>query len=361
MPPVRKISGKLRSVKDRAQFCELVDVGIELYGKSMLYLETTSHDPAFNLALEESLLRSLPANHPGYFLLWQNIPSIIVGRHQCTAEVVNPAFVAACKIPVIRRMTGGGAVYHDLGNLNFSFIVHSRGKAGLAAFLAPIMAALAGLGVNASLSGRNDLEVNGKKISGSAQMFFDNKLLHHGTLLVNLDLERMADALRVDEAKFKSKGVASIRARVANLGELIGEKADMAQLKEALASSCASGREVLSPQMLAAAGELAERKYSTWDWNYGQSPPFNLEKRRRFPWGDVAIRLDVKKGRIRNCALNGDFFSSAPIADLEKLFANLPFEPGAVKSALANVCWPDYFSGCDAERMRAFLTDGIFG
>lgn len=331
-----------------------------LHGKSMLCLEISSHDPAFNLALEECLLRSMPANHPGFFLLWQNSPSIIVGRHQCTAEAVNPAFVAENKIPVIRRISGGGAVYHDLGNLNFSFIVPSRGKAGFAAFLAPIQEALATMGIKATLSGRNDLEVNGKKISGSAQMIFDNRLLHHGTLLVNLDLERMAAALRVDEAKFKSRGVASIRSRVANICELLGGKADMAQLKEALANSCASGREELSPQTLEAARELAGQKYSAWNWNYGQSPPFNLEKRRRFPWGDVSIRLDVKKGRIRNCALNGDFFSFAPVADLEKRFANLPFEPQAVKDALANFRWQDYFSGCDADRMKAFFTDGIF-
>lgn len=327
---------------------------------SLEYLETGSNDPRFNLAFEESLLRSLPIDHSGVLLLWQNSPSIIIGRHQCALEVVNTSFVSAKNIPVIRRITGGGAVYHDLGNLNFSFIMSSGAKPDFAFFLAPLVQALGSLGVEAKITGRNDLEAQGKKISGSARIVLDNKVLHHGTLLVNLDLERMAAALRVDEAKFRSKGVASVRARVMNISEMTGVNADLNLLKQAIAKCFKAVSGKPDPQLLQDAHELALGKYSSWDWNYGQSPPFNLEKRARFPWGEISIRLDIRKSRIGACAINGDFFNASPITTLENLFINLPFEPSAIANALAKIHWRDYFVGCDESRMRKFFTIGLF-
>lgn len=321
-------------------------------------LEIDSLDPAFNLALEEQLLRSLPLDHPGYFLLWQNSPSIIIGRHQCAAEVVNAAFAAENGLPVIRRMTGGGAVYHDEGNLNFSFITRAGKKPDFAFFLKPVCGALARLGARARISGRNDLEIDGLKISGSGQLFLDGKILHHGTLLVSMNLERMASALRVDEAKFKSKGVPSLRSRVANLRDFID--ADMRSLKNALSDACSSAKGAMPPEILDAAARLAIEKYSSRDWNYGRSPGFNLEKRARFPWGEVIARLDARGDRICACKIHGDFFNSAPIVELENALLNAAFEPQAFAQALAHVEWEKYFLGCRPQTMRDFFTRELF-
>lgn len=322
-------------------------------------IEINSVDPALNLALEECLLLSLQDdNHPGYFLLWQNGPSIIVGRHQCTGEVVNSSFVAAENLPVIRRMTGGGAVYHDMGNLNFSFIANGGARLDFAFYMEPVRRALQFLGVDAQISGRNDLEVNGKKISGSGQIITHGRSLHHGTLLVNMDLERMTLALRVDETKFKSKGVASLRARVANIGEFM--RGDMRALKNALAAHCAARRVRLEPAILEKAKKIAAEKYSAWEWNYGQSPPYNFEKRSRFPWGEVLVRLGIRNGRISSCKLNGDFFNYRPMAEMEEKFLGVAFEPGAVEAALASARFSDYFSGCDEKTMRDFFVGRLF-
>lgn len=324
----------------------------------MYYIEIKSLDPALNLALEECLLSSLPEDHPGYFLLWQNNPSIIVGRHQCTGEVVNASFSTSENLPVIRRMTGGGAVYHDQGNLNFSFIANGSGHLDFVHYMKQVRSALQSIGVNAQISGRNDLEVNGKKISGSGQIVMHGRSLHHGTLLVNMNLDRMALALRVDKSKFKSKGVPSMRARVANIGEFM--RGDMRVLKDVLAAHCAARRVNIEPSVLEKAKKIAAKKYSSWEWNYGHSPPCNLEKSMRFPWGEALVRLDIRNGRISSCKLNGDFFNYRPVAELEDRFLGLAFAPDSVELALANVRMSDYFFGCDEKTMRDFFVRGLF-
>ena len=218
----------------------------------MQSLSLTSTDPAFNLALEECLLQWLPADHPGLFLLWQNAPSVIVGRHQVTLDEIDSDFVRRRGLPVVRRMTGGGAVYHDLGNLNFSFMenAHGRKTVDFARYLRPVCEALAGLGVRASLSGRNDLEAGGRKISGSAQSLRQGRILHHGTLLVSLDFGELVQALHVDPDKIRSKGIASVRSRVANISEFWTPGSSMEGLRAALLRRCADGAGQLEPEVL---------------------------------------------------------------------------------------------------------------
>ena len=286
----------------------------------MQFLSLSSTDPALNLALEECLLQWLPADHPGLFLLWQNAPSVIVGRHQVTLDEIDADFVRRRGLPVVRRMTGGGAVYHDLGNLNFSFMenAHGRKTVDFARYLRPVCAALAELGVQASLTGRNDLEAGGRKISGSAQSLRQGRILHHGTLLVSLDFGELVQALHVDPDKIRSKGIASVRSRVANISEFWTPGSGMEDLRAALLRHCADGEGSLEPEVLRAAEELAERKYRSWDWNYGASPAFTLQRRERFPWGLVDWRLDVRDGIVRDCRICGDFFAAADIAGLEE-------------------------------------------
>ena len=209
----------------------------------MQFLSLSSTDPALNLALEECLLQWLPADHPGLFLLWQNAPSVIVGRHQVTLDEIDADFVRRRGLPVVRRMTGGGAVYHDLGNLNFSFMenAHGRKTVDFARYLRPVCAALAELGVQAPLTGRNDLEAGGRKISGSAQSLRQGRILHHGTLLVSLDFGELVQALHVDPDKIRSKGIASVRSRVANISEFWTPGSGMEDLRAALLRHCADG------------------------------------------------------------------------------------------------------------------------
>lgn len=323
----------------------------------MRALAVTTMEPAYNLALEETLFDTLEEGADGLFLLWRNAPSIIVGRHQCTAEEINAAFVAERGIPVVRRNTGGGAVYHDPGNLNFSFIEHAHGasKVDFARYLSPVCAALRTLGVEAQISGRNDLEVQGRKISGSAQRLRHGKVLHHGTLLVSLNFEDMVQALHVDPEKYLSKGVASVRARVANIAEFCPRSDLMDALRAALTESCATQTTELDPALCQRAEELAAARYRTWEWNYGASPAFSYRKKERFPWGSVELCLDVQKGRICAARIHGDFFSAGDIGELEQRLVGLRHEHDSMAEALKDAPWSLWFSGCDPERMRDFF------
>lgn len=328
----------------------------------MRFLELPGRNSAFNLALEECLLTSLPENSEGLFLVWQNSPSIIIGRHQVAAEVVNQAKAMAANIPVIRRISGGGAVYHDAGNLNFTFIDNtgSAKRIDFKRYLITVCAALADLDISAEISGRNDLEVNGMKISGSSQVIRSGTVLHHGTILFNADLKAMHDFLQVRENKFRTKGIPSHKARVANLLELSKNPFSLADLKAALIARCSHGRAALSPETLDAAARLARRKYGTRAWNYGKSPKFEFEKRRRFAWGEVAIHLQIVSGLIAHCRISGDFFSNDDIEALAAKFANLPFRRESIAQALADCEWERWFVGSNAEAMRQFFQEDIF-
>lgn len=326
----------------------------------MLAIVTDTLDPAFNLALEEHLFTSLPTGHPGLFLLWQNAPSVIVGRHQCTVEEVDSQFIQQEKLPVIRRMTGGGAVYHDTGNLNFSFISHAPYsgpfRPDFSRYLFPICRALQDIGVAAVISGRNDVEVCGRKVSGSGQRFWQGKILHHGTLLVQADFSRMARALTPDAEKIRSRGVASVRARVGNLADMWQAGTDMDVLRASLLHHCADGQTSLHPEDIVAARELARNKYQQWIWNYGASPPFDECRRQRFPWGSLSFHFSVRQGRITDCRIYGDFFALADIEELEAIFIGQSREPAVLRQALISVDWRRWFADCDPIAMLEFLT-----
>ena len=330
----------------------------KLRQKTMRYLRVQATEPAHNLALEEALFQTFDGE--SLFMLWQNAPSIIIGRHQNAWEEINREEVEARHLPVVRRSTGGGAVYHDLGNLNFSFFECREGTGGMdfARYLEPIVRGLARLDVNASISGRNDLEVEGRKISGSAQRLARGRVLHHGTLLVSANFEDMTRALNPEPEKYLSHGVSSVRARVANISEFWKDGTDMESLCSALREEVGGRAWNIPESVLQIAEELAVKKYGNWEWNMGQNPRFSAQVSRRFPFGRVDVRVQVARGIVSECRIYGDFFAVEDIALFERALCGCRAERASIEERLASLGpLARWFSGCDEEKMRALLLE----
>ncbi len=358
----------------------------------MIGLRTETNSPSFNLALEETLLDQLPHDSEGFFFLWRNSPSVIIGRHQNTLEEVNGQYLREHSIPVIRRETGGGAVYHDLGNLNFSFIVNIDGKSdtSFGLLLRPIADALKELGINADISGRNDLLVNGRKFSGSAQRKTEGKLLQHGTLMIAVDTEHISDILTGDPEKYRSKGIASHRSRIVNLADCMDPNAfseaaatdftlmtgqrlsriidlsspDNRETAIALVQNALMRRLVVSEVPIARsimeqAEELEKSKYSSWEWNWGRAPALSESFGKRFPWGKVECRLKVVKGHVKEFRIFGDFFSYGDISELEKEWIGLRHERRVFAAKAAAIRPERWFVGAADGEATAFFTENI--
>lgn len=319
------------------------------------------HDPAVNLSLEEYVLRQ---SRPGddLVLFYINAPSIIIGRHQNTLEEINSDYVRQHGIHVVRRLSGGGAVYHDLGNLNFSFITdyHSDNFSNFRKFTEPVVRTLNKMGIAAELSGRNDIQIDGRKVSGNAQYISQGRMVSHGTLLFNSDLTHVADALHVHENKFASKAVKSVRSRVANISEFLKSPLDIDEFKRLLLETYFEGekgipRFPLSEEDWEKVRELAESRYRSWEWVYGKSPEFNLEKRKRFTGGEIDARLNVKQGIIRSAKFYGDYFSEDAPDELEDHLLNIRYDREAVLAALKEVAIERFFYGIDLATLMDFL------
>ncbi len=314
----------------------------------MLNVINHSNDPYFNMAVEEYALTTL-AQQDDCFLLWQNRPAIIVGRNQNALEEINREYVEQHGIAVVRRLTGGGAVYHDLGNLNFTYVVHDEGKGfEFHRFSQPVIKALATLGITAELSGRNDILIDGRKFSGNAEYRHRDRLLHHGTLLFDSELAVVSASLNVKPQKIESKGVKSVRSRVTNISEYLTSDVSLGNFRQALMQATVQefGAELhdyqLSGTDLAAIEQLRDEKYSTWEWNYGKAPEFNLRKERRYDFGEVDVRLNVKDGVIREAHIFGDFFSNAAIGDLAKALQGIRYRREDLLGALASLDFAHY-------------------
>ena len=325
----------------------------------MLYLESPARDPYFNLALEEYLFEELGRSRP-CFMLWQNDNTIVVGKYQNTAEEINQAFVDAHHIRVARRLSGGGAVYHDKGNLNFTFVVDqgSNPAFNFKIFVQPVVEALARFGVHAEFTGRNDLTIDGMKFSGNAQYARHGRLLHHGCIMLDSNLTSVADALRVKEAKFASKAVKSVRSRVTTINAHAPAPVSMEAFKQAL-KECAMASGELEPYALTEADVLAvqklrDEKYATWAWNYGFSPPYDMVRERKFPAGLVTAHLSAEGGKIKAVRLYGDFFGSGELGELESAMAGLPLD-GRLAEALEALHVEHYMSGITAAELAALL------
>ncbi|MBR3215000.1 MAG: lipoate--protein ligase, partial [Exiguobacterium sp.] len=294
-------------------------------------------DPKINLAVEEYILKHLNVDHEDYFLFYINGPSIIVGKNQNTSEEVNLKYVEENGIDVVRRLSGGGAVYHDEGNLNFSFITKDDGNSfnNYKKFTQPIVDALRNLGVEAELTGRNDIQVGERKISGNAQFTTRGRMFSHGTLMFNSNIEEVVNSLNVSEEKMRSKGIKSVRSRVANITEFLEHEMEMEQFVEALLHSIYDGeqpeRYVLRDEDWEIVHDISKERYANWDWNFGKSPKFDVESKRRFPIGTIDVRLNVNKGTITEAKIYGDFFGVGDIQDVEQALVGTRFERAAIR------------------------------
>ncbi|GEN30708.1 lipoate-protein ligase A [Cerasibacillus quisquiliarum] len=302
-------------------------------------------DPTVNLALEEYILQNFGEDDT-YLLFYINEPSIIIGRNQNTIEEINTDYVEKNNIKVVRRLSGGGAVYHDLGNINFSFITKDDGNSfhNFEKFTKPVVEALNQLGVPAELKGRNDLVVEGRKISGNAMFATKGRMFSHGTLMLNSEIDHVVAALNVNQAKIESKGIKSIRSRVANIVEFMDEDMTMDEFKEVLLKHIFDVDDVkdvphyeLTEEDWKNIYDISEKRYRNWDWTYGKSPAFNFKRSHKFPSGLVDVRLDVKKGIIENCKIYGDFFGLGDIKVVEERLKGVRHNKQAIEEALENI------------------------
>jgi lipoate---protein ligase len=322
----------------------------------MLFIDNKGiTDPRINLAIEEYALKNLDIDET-YLLFYINEPSIIIGKNQNTIEEINTEYVESNGIHVVRRLSGGGAVYHDLGNLNFSFITKDDGESfhNFRKFTEPVVAALKSLGVNAELSGRNDLLAEGRKVSGNAQFSTRGRMFSHGTLLFNSEMDHVVSALKVKKDKIESKGIKSIRSRVANISEFLPEKMDIQEFRSLILNHIFEGKEEIPEYVLMEEDwekihQLSKERYQNWEWNYGKSPRFNLQHSHRFPVGSIDVRLEVNKGVVENCKIYGDFFGVGDVSDIENKLTGIRYEKGEIEKALADLEMSRYFGNISKE------------
>jgi len=322
----------------------------------MKYINWKETDPRINLAFEEYVFNQMDKNE-SYFLLWQNDNAVIVGKHQNTIEEVNQEYVKANDIKVVRRLSGGGAVYHDMGNLNFTFIVNDYGKEpfDFNFFTQPLVDALKSLGVNAEFNSRNDIAIDGKKFSGNSQYDKRGRILHHGTILFNSKLSTIQSALEVKQDKFKSKGIKSVKSRITNISEYLDQDYSLADFKNALLKFMFKDENLqeifLEENDLKAIETLKEDKYATWEWNYGRSPVYNLRKERKCDFGLITILLQVEKGTIREIHFLGDYFGNGDIKELEALFVGIKLMEEALLPLLEEIEMESYINGLDSKTL----------
>ena len=325
------------------------------------YLDLTTTAPSFNLALEQYVFDSLPKDR-NYFMLWQNDKAVIIGKHQNTLAEINESYVRSHGISVVRRLSGGGAVYHDLGNLNFTFIADAFDTEHLnfRLFCLPVVRTLESIGVHAKISGRNDITIDGKKFSGNSEYMKNGRVMHHGTILFSSDLDAVKNALKPKEGITQAKGVQSKRSRITNVCDHLKQDISLSDFRALLLQNVLSEMPGtpyrLTEHDIAAIETLKKERYDTWDWNYGRSPGYTSIKRMRFDGcGLVEVCLSVKDGVIVDIAFKGDFFSTRDPEELAARFIGHKTEHAQYVHALSDIDVSRYFRGLTREQLLRLL------
>ncbi|HGI2145704.1 TPA: lipoate--protein ligase [Streptococcus agalactiae] len=329
----------------------------------MKYIVNTSNDPAYNVALEAYAFQKL-TDIDEIFILWINEPAIIIGRHQNTIQEINKEFIDKNGIHVVRRLSGGGAVYHDLNNLNYTIISNNtqEGAFDFQTFSKPVIDTLAKLGVKAEFTGRNDLEINGQKFAGNAQAYYKGRMMHHGCLLFDVDMSVLGQALKVSKDKIESKGIKSVRARVTNIVDHLSDKITVQEFSDAILAQMKEeypemDEYVLSDAELSEIQAMRDNQFATWDWTYGKAPEYTIERGVRYPAGKITTYANVENSTIKSVKIFGDFFGVKPVDDIEKMLEGVRYDYKDILAALKTVDTSQYFSRMTPEEITKAIVD----
>lgn len=306
----------------------------------MIYIETGSTDPYFNFGLEYYLITEKMFDEP-VFLFWQTAPTLMVGKFQNTLEEINVAYAKEHQIHIVRRMSGGGTIYTDMGGWQFTFIIPGKTEQiSFSEYISPVIQALRDMGINrAGFNGRNDLVIDGKKFSGNAQYLYNGFTLHHGSLLFDTNIEQMVKSTTVDPYKVISKGIKSVRERVTNISEHLESPMDSQEFKTRMVTNIMGGSDYKTYDLTEAdrrrISELAQLKFNNWDCIYGKNPRCSLTKTEHLAGGKLEVSLEVSHGIIHACAIHGDFFGSLDMDALCQALTGVKYEEQAISSAIA--------------------------
>lgn len=318
----------------------------------MLCLYNKNTDPYFNLACEEYILKSFDEE---FFMLWRNSPCVVIGKNQNALSEINREYVKENNITVVRRLSGGGAVFHDLGNINFTFISSKKESFNdFKRFTMPIIDALNNLGINAKFSGRNDLTIDDKKFSGNAQYCYKDRVLHHGTLLFSSNVSDISKSLKVNEKKFEGKAVKSVKSRVTNISSHLKSEMEVTEFIEFLMNYVLNSMENSKSYQVTSDDinkieKLKSEKYSTYEWNFGTSPKYSFRNEIKYAGGLIEFNCNVEKGFIKEAKFFGDFFGRFDVSDVEKALIEIPYTEDAVKNILLNLNLDNYFYNISAD------------
>lgn len=327
----------------------------------MRYINYLGTDAYQNIAMDSWLLYNLKPKEP-VFTLWQNKKAVIVGQNQNTFGEINQEYVDKEGVQVVRRMSGGGAVYHDLGNICFTFFVpvESSSEVNFKQFVEPMYDALHAIGIDAKITGRNDLEVDGKKVSGNAQRYAGGYLMHHGTLMWDTDVEAMVRSLNVADEKFISKAAKSVRARVGNIKNYAPEGQTLEGFMEALRYYLTNeGKDselVLTDDQIADIKRWRDERFSTWEWNYGKSPEFDFMNHAKYDGGSIDVKANVKEGKIQDIDFTGDFLGVRDWREIKDKFIGQVFSPEAILKVLESNSDGQYFGGITNDELAVLFT-----
>lgn len=314
----------------------------------MIYVENNSLNPYFNFALEYYLMTEKDLEDDTIFMFWRTSPTIMIGKFQNTIEEINQKYVEENNINIVRRMSGGGTIYTDMNGWQFTFITKNYNGNGIdfKTFTTPIINALKNQGIHACFNSRNDLLIEDKKFSGNAQYIKNGSRLHHGSILFNTDIEAMVKSITVAEEKIISKGIKSVRDRVTNVSDHFNESIDSLEFRDLMLDSLlkeSRGVYKLTEDDIKRVNQIAKEKFETWEWNYGESPRFNVLKWKRYNGGKVEFRINVDKGIIQSVAINGDFFGEGEIEDISSYLCGCKYNKEEVEKVLNNIDIEKYF------------------